>query len=495
VPCLTVLAHPDGAWVGARAVLRELAAGREATLSRLEPDFLVPGEDAARPLADPFVSRRPWRLAPLGDGGVRLLGGEAKSALTVAGEPVAGRRDLDRADVERGVALVLAGRVALLLHVTSAAPLPALPDYGLVGESLAMVRLRQEIRQVADFDVPVLLRGETGTGKELVARALHDASRRRGGPFLAINMAAVPPSLAAAELFGAARGAFTGAERRQVGFFQRADAGTLFLDEIGETPADVQPLLLRALETRQIQPLGGEPQEVDVRLIAATDADLEERIEAGGFRAPLLYRLNGYEIVLPPLRRRRDDLGRLLFHFLRQELRAAGAEHRLAPPPPGGEPWMPAAAVARLAAYDWPGNVRELRNAARQIVVGYRAANRAGLGPQLERLLGSPAPETQGPPPRPRSRKPAEVGEEEMIAALREHRWQVKAAARRLGISRASLYLLMERSPRIRKAADLGRGEIEACRERHGGDLAAAAAELEVSEDGLRQRLRALETE
>jgi len=270
-----------------------------------------------------------------------------------------------------------------------------------------------------------------------------------------------------------------GAERRQIGFFQRADAGTLFLDEIGETPADVQPLLLRALETGQIQPLGGEPVEVDARLISATDADLEGRIEAGGFRAPLLYRLNGYEIVLPPLRRRRDDVGRLLFHFLRQELRAAGAEHCLAPPPPGGEPWMPAATVARLAAYDWPGNVRELRNAARQIVVAYRAAPHAGVGAQLERLLGSP--ETP-PPPRPRSRKPAEIGEEEMIAALREHRWQVKAAARRLGISRPSLYLLMERSARIRKAADLGAGEIEACRERHGGDLAAAAARRALNE-------------
>jgi len=503
VPCLTVLAHPDPEWVGARAVLRELAAGRAARLSRLEPPFLVPGAGEARPLADPFVSRQPWRLEPRGERGLRLERGDSKTALAVAGEPVAARHDLERGDLERGTVLLLAGRVALLLHVTSAAPLPAAPDYGLVGDSLAMVRLRQEIGQVADFDTPILLRGETGTGKERVAGALPQASRRRHGPYLAINMAAVPPSLAAAELFGAARGAFTGAVRRQEGYFERAAGGTLFLDEVGEMPAEVQALLLRALETRQIQPVGGgEPREIDVRLIAATDADLEGRIGTGDFRAPLLYRLNGYEILLPPLRRRRDDVGRLFFHFLRQELRAAGAEHRLAPPPERDEPWMPAAVVARLAVHDWPGNVRELRNVAQQLVVAYRAAPRAALSSQVERLLAGQRDtvpretvgENAAPPPSPRrrSRKPSEVDEDEMIAVLRAHRWQVKAAARELGISRASLYLLMDRSPRIRKAADLGADEIAAGRARHGDDLAAMAAELEVSEDGLRQRLRLL---
>jgi two-component system nitrogen regulation response regulator GlnG len=177
----------------------------------------------------------------------------------------------------------------------------------------------------------VLLRGETGTGKELAARALHDAGPRRRRGFLAVNMGAVPPTLAAAELFGAARGAFTGADQKRIGYFTRADGGTLFLDEIGETPAEVQILLLRALDNREIQPVGGgDPQPVDVRLIAATDADLEGAMAAVRFRSTLLHRLSGYEIFLPQLRDRREDFGRLFLHFLSQELEATGQTGRLA---------------------------------------------------------------------------------------------------------------------------------------------------------------------
>src|SRR6185436_13729067 len=185
------------------------------------------------------------------------------------------------------------------------------------------------------------LRGETGTGKELLARAIHQASSRRAAPYFALNMAAIPASLAAAELFGAAKGAFTGADRRRVGYFGRAQGGTLFLDEIGELPADLQPLLLRVLENGEIQPVGGEETlRVDVRILAATDANLESAIEEGRFRAPLFHRLSGYELRLPSLRERRDDIGRLFIHFLRQELAALGEADRLADPGPEGRPWL-----------------------------------------------------------------------------------------------------------------------------------------------------------
>ncbi|HXU34219.1 MAG TPA: sigma-54 dependent transcriptional regulator, partial [Thermoanaerobaculia bacterium] len=403
---------------------------------------------------------------------------------------------------------LLASRVVVLLsRIDPASPCP--PDFGLVGESAAMVFLRQEIDRVARLNVPVLLRGETGTGKELVARACHDAGPRRDRPYMAVNMAAVPPTLAAAELFGAARGAYTGADRKRDGYFQRADGGTLFLDEVADTPPEVQALLLRALETREIQPVGGDaPRRVDLRLIAATDADLEGAVAAGRFRAPLLHRLAGYEIQVPPLRVRRDDFGRLFLHFLRQELEALGENHRLAPGT-GGRPWIPAALVARLAAFDWPGNVRQLRNFVRQIVLAGRDGKR-GMWLQAERLLedaARPAVRTDPAPARPTAveaptpaakeprkvyRSPDDVTEHELLKALRANRWRIQKAAAQLGISRTSLYERIERSSRIRKGVDLSSQEIEACHERCGGDLDAMVELLEVSKRGLQRRMSQL---
>jgi two-component system nitrogen regulation response regulator GlnG len=341
----------------------------------------------------------------------------------------------------------------------------------------------------------VLLRGESGTGKELVAEALHQAGRRRDGPFVAVNMAAVPASLAAAELFGAARGAFTGADRRRDGFFARAHGGTLFLDEVGEMPAEVQTLLLRCLETGEIQPVGEAPRRVDVRLVAATDADLEGAVAAGRFRAPLLYRLDGYRIRLPPLRDRREDFGRLLVEFLRQELQAVGEPERLE----AETPWLPAPLVARLVLHSWPGNVRQLRNVVRQLVIANRGRTEARLDPALEEALLEPAaappPPSAPPPPAPvqaEPRKPADVTEEELLAALRATRFRPHAAARRLGIPRPSIYHLMKKSPRLQAAAHLTPEDLEAARRRFGADVAAMAAALEVSEQGLRRRLRQL---
>jgi two-component system nitrogen regulation response regulator GlnG len=504
VPGLTVLYHPDLQRIGERVALPGLASGREEFLSRREPSFSQPGQALVRPLGDPYLSRSPIRLVGDMSGAVVLDCRETSTPIEVDGRPAAGIHELPAAEVERGAVLLLAHRVVLLLSRLDPLPSAVLPDFGLVGESLPVVRLRQEILRASDLAVPVLLRGETGTGKELVARALHEAGPRRTRPFLAVNMGAVPATLAAAELFGAARGSFTGADRARPGYFYRAHGGTLFLDEIGETPAEVQPLLLRALETGEIQPVGGEPQRVDARLIAATDADLEAAAAAGRFRAPLLHRLAGYEVRLPPLRERRDDFGRLLLHFLRQELEAMGEAFRLATPP-DGRPWLPAPLVARLAAFSWPGNVRQLRNAARRIAVAGRGAGEVAEGPWIEDLFldaaaapGRPAPPRAEPPaeaekaPRKEYRRPDEVGDEELLAVLRANRWLLKPAAAQLGISRTSLYSKIEKSPHIRKAADLSREEIEECSERFQGDLDAMVEALEVSKRGLQRRLSEL---
>jgi DNA-binding NtrC family response regulator len=520
VPALTILYHPDLGRVGERALLGGLLEGREAHLSRLEPAFEPPGRAdfrIPRPLGDRHLSRSPLRLFRTVDGSLQLSAAETRMRLTADGAPVNEGCTFLGHDVERGVVLELADRVVLLLHTFPANPVQAqsAERYGLVGESEAILRLRAEIRRVADLDVPVLLRGETGTGKELVARAIHYASRRQSGPCLCVNMGAVPGSLAASELFGAAKGAFTGSVREQPGYFQRASGGTLFLDEIGEAPPEVQVLLLRVLESGEIQRVGSlEQHRADVRLIAATDANLERAIEDGRFRAPLLHRLAGYEILIPPLRERRDDFGRLLFHFLREELRETGEEHRLLPPAGEGPSWMPASVVARLARCGWPGNVRQIRNAARQIVIDSRAAETVQIGPQIEKLLREAAPASSTRPTDPdlprislppaaslplrkragalTYRSPAGVTEAEILEALRACRWELKPAAERLGISRPSLYLLIEKFPSIRKAADLSRAEIQEARDACSGDLEATADRLEVSKKGLQQRMAQL---
>src|SRR5215210_7591159 len=511
VPGLTILGHPQVQRVGERAALFDLSSGREALLSRGEPGFSPPGESALRPLAVPYLSRRPWLLRSTAGGGVQFVRGDSPMSLAANDEPVDSEASFSAAEVERGVVLLLAGHVVLLLHRFRPVFPGSLPRYGLVGLSDSLLDLCRQIARVADLNVPVLLRGESGTGKELVASALHGASSRRDRPFLALNMGALPGSLAAAELFGATRGAYTGAEHARRGYFRRAHGGTLFLDEIGETPQEVQPLLLRALESGEVQPLGSEElARVDVRVLAATDADLEQAVAAGRFRAPLLHRLSGYAIRLPARRERRDDIGRLFFHFLREELAAVGEELRLTDPGPDAQPWPPAAWIARLAAAPWPGNVRQLRNVARSLAIDSRGTGDDAAEPQLpsaiEELLREEKPPLEpgsppGPsaalpaapvPPRAVFRSPQDISEEELLAALAANRWQPRATAQQLGISRPSLYFLLDAFPSTRKAMDLSREEIAEAGERCGGRLSEMAALLHVSEAGIRRRIKQL---
>ena len=496
VPTLTVLSHPDVRRVGDRSPLHEIPLGREALLGRLAPEFSSPFHPAGEPLADRYISRQPIRFKAAAGGGVVLSLGDSRTRLEADGAPVLEARELPASALERGVVLTLAGRVVLLLHHWPSLPTVPGGRLGLVGECESLARVRSEIRQVADLNMPVLIRGETGTGKELVARALHDAGPRRSGPFVAVNLGALPPTLIASELFGAVKGAFTGSVQSQEGYFRRAHGGTLFLDEIGEAPPEVQAALLRVLETGEVFAVGSpSPSRVDARVLAATDADLERKVSDGELRAPFLHRLSGYEIWLPPLRERREDFGRLFYHFLRHELEAAGEAHRLSQ-----ELWVPPGLIARLAGYDWPGNVRQLRNVVRQLVIGSRGLPHLEAGPAVERLLagaGRPLPDSGARLPvlilePPGRRRPAEVSEDELLAALRAQRWDLQAAAEHLRISRPSLYALIESSPRVRKAGDLSPEEIARCHAECQGDLNAMVDRLEVSRKALARRLREL---
>ncbi len=230
----------------------------------------------------------------------------------------------------------------------------------IVGHTPEMQDLYKTIGRVAPLDVPVLLQGESGTGKELVARAIYQYSGRSQGPFLAINCAAMPEGLLESELFGHEKGSFTGADRRRIGIFEQADKGTLFLDEIGDMTLATQPKILRLLQEQQFERVGGEETiRTDVRVIAATNQDLERKVAAGEFRSDLLYRLKVVTIQLPPLRKRRDDLPLLIAHFLRTLNR--DLHKRVTSVAPD--------ALRLLEAYPWPGNVRELQSAIKHAYV------------------------------------------------------------------------------------------------------------------------------
>jgi two-component system, NtrC family, nitrogen regulation response regulator GlnG len=230
----------------------------------------------------------------------------------------------------------------------------------LVGTSGAMVDTFKTIGRVSLSEAAVLIRGESGTGKELVARAIHYHSRRRDGPFIAVNMSAIPSELLETELFGHERGAFTGAVESRSGRFRDAEAGTILLDEIGDLTISLQSKLLRVLQEREVTPVGGKrPVPIDVRIVAATHQDLERAVEEGRFREDLYFRLNVVPIRIPPLRDRREDIPSLVQHFAERFARELGVSRR----------WPTIAALDRLQSHRWPGNVRELENVVKRALV------------------------------------------------------------------------------------------------------------------------------
>ncbi|NMC71835.1 MAG: sigma-54-dependent Fis family transcriptional regulator [Myxococcales bacterium] len=307
----------------------------------------------------------------------------------------------------------------------------------LVGVSEALVRVRETVRRAAGSTATVLVHGESGTGKELVARAIHELSDRGDGPFVAVNCAAVPETLLESELFGHERGAFTGADSRRIGRFEQADGGTLFLDEIGEMQPALQARLLRALQERSFERLGGTaPVRVDIRVVAATNRDLRAAIAAGRFREDLYYRLAVVEIALPPLRDRPEDILPTAQHLL----------GRLRPEVP---PRLAPETAAALALHDWPGNVRELANVLERALLfaGHGEIRPEHLPPGLRELAGREphaAPGPGGTGVRPGVS--LEAVERELIEkTLRSLGGNRTRTARALGLSRRALLYKLKR--------------------------------------------------
>jgi len=299
--------------------------------------------------------------------------------------------------------------------------------YGIIGRSRAMEQIIQRAERVAETKSTVLITGETGTGKELIARAIHDRSAQRDMPLIKVNCAAIPESLLESELFGHVRGAFTGATTTKKGKFALADGGTIFLDEIGTISLTVQSKLVRVLQEREFEPLGAERTErVDVRVIAATNRDLRRMVSDGTFQEDLFYRLNVIPIELPPLRERREDVPLLVEHFVAKHAQRIGRRIER----------IDDSVVAALQQYEWPGNVRELENTIERAVV---LSTDPVITAQTISVLGATAPQTTGLPSLKLRQNIEWVERETIRRALEASRGVKKDAAELMGISQRAL--------------------------------------------------------
>jgi two-component system NtrC family response regulator len=417
---LADLGHtPEQAGDGAVALARIARGGVDAVLL----DLRMPGLDGMEVLR---------RLRARGDAPpVAVL-----TAVPTAGNTIEAMRlgavdhlakPIGRAD--------LAALLARMLPQSAppAALVPEADGTDLVGGSAAMRAVQKAIGMLADTDATVLITGETGSGKEVVARAIHRHGKRAGKPFVAVNCAAIPGELLESQLFGHARGAFTGAIADRAGSFREANGGTLFLDEIGDMDLTLQAKLLRVLQDRVVTPVGGKPVPVDVRILAATHRDLERAVREGKFREDLFWRLGVVPVALPPLRDRLADILPLAEHFLALAAASGGAPKRLS-----------AEAAAKLMAHPWPGNVRELRNAMERAAV---LARRPVIGADdLDFLQPAAAAESEarlydGDLPSAVARLESEMIRRALVAAQGNR----AEAARRLGIHRQLLYEKLRR--------------------------------------------------
>jgi formate hydrogenlyase transcriptional activator len=296
---------------------------------------------------------------------------------------------------------------------------------GIVGRSAALQRALREVEVVAPTDSGVLILGETGTGKELVARAIHNLSARKDRPFIKLNCAAIPSGLLESELFGHERGAFTGAIMRKAGRFEAADKGTLFLDEVGDIPLELQPKLLRVLQEHEFERLGcTRTQQVDVRVVAATHRDLKQMVQNGEFRSDLYYRLHVFPLSVPPLRERREDIPILVCHFVNEYARRMNRHIETISPQ----------AMESLMSYSWPGNVRELQNFIERSVI-------LSAGSVLRPPLAELKPSTVQMPNTELSTM-EEMEREHVLRAIRASNWVLggpNGAAVRLGMKRTTL--------------------------------------------------------
>ena len=486
---LTVIFHHDIARVGQSAVVPRETGKTPWVLGRRSPEFAGENDQSPLPLDDPHISRKALQFV-VHSKRLTIRRFEASSRCRVGQEELHDSIDIEWERLRDGVPLMLSHSIVLLLRLARRGETPVAGselEALLLGSSASMAETRAEIGLVAESDLDVLIRGETGTGKELVATAIHRASRRSGALMVSVNMAAIPSELAPAAMFGSARGAFTGAERAAQGYFEQAEGGSLFLDEIGDTSAQVQPQLLRALQEREIQEVGGPVRSFDVRIISATDAALDG--ENSDFKSALRHRLGACEILLPPLREHPEDIGELLLHFLQKGAVEAGTADLL---PHAQSSATDIAAWAVLfftfLNYHWPGNVRQLANFAQQVVLS--SEQTPIINDRLREAFKSPCDNGSSSSRRADRRRLQDVDDATFDHAMACNSFEVMRVAIQLGVSRAAVYRRIEGSSHHRLASAIGLEELRRALVEHGGDSAAMASHLRVSLKGLRNRMR-----
>lgn len=418
----------------------EIAVESSVTIGR------APGNDVV--LDDPLVSREHARVERYEDGSFLLMDLGSSNGTSLNDRTLEAPARLQSGDVagvgETSLTFVLEGQAAVVeppvaeneRTITTKQRAPA---RSMIGQSPAMREVFHLIDVAAKSPIPVLIEGETGTGKELVARAVHESSPRAGKPFLALNCATLVESLLESELFGHRRGAFTGADRDHAGLFESASGGTVFLDEVGEMPVSTQPKLLRVLEENEVVRVGeSRPRPVDVRVVSATNRDLTQEVDAGRFRSDLFFRLATFPIHLPPLRQREGDGPLLVRHAI------ALAAHKHEKRVPGASD----AASEVLAAYDWPGNVRELRNEMQRAVALVRDGEMIDVRHLSDRVRQGPASgRTTDLGKRTVEQDQADLREaraaweaEHIMRVLDENGGRIGKTAAALGLSRTALY-------------------------------------------------------
>lgn len=488
---LTIIFHPDPARIGQRAVVPQQSGNTPWVLGRRSPDFHGVDGQVPLPLDDPHVSRSALQFTLKGEH-LTISRFQPSSRCRMGSTELYDSVQVEWERLRDGLPLLLGHSIVLLLRLghggTRYEPAGA-PDNLLCGSSMCMAQIREQITRAGSSDLDVLIRGETGTGKELVATAIHRASRRARAPMVSVNMAAIPSELAASALFGSARGAFTGANQAVIGYFQQAEGGTLFLDEIGDAAAEVQPQLLRALQQREIQAVGGPIKQVDVRVVSATDAELDG--QGSDFKAALRHRLGACEITLPPLREHPEDIGELLLYFLRESAAAAARDDFLPDihtPAPVIATW--AVLYFAFLSYHWPGNVRELANFAQQVVLASEGTPVLNEHLRAAMMQGdTPASSFSG---RLKRRKMQDVDDDTFEQAMLANECDIFRVAQQLGVSRAAVYRRIEASPRYCLASEIPSQDLQRLMTEHAGDTATVARQLRVSHNSLRNQLRKL---
>ncbi len=495
---VTIVWHPDFSRIGEQFIGGDSAAVIE--LSRFMPLFRSPGGEGLA-LGLSGISRDPLRLVRDSENGLEIIPSSSRMVVELNGVEIHDAQILSAGQIEFGQILGLGRSILLCIHWMRCLPKNN-PVTGFLGVGSAAIMARDQISQVAGTELPVLLLGETGTGKEIAARAIHAMGQRANRPMVTVNMAALNEALAAADLFGAVKGAYTGAQTARKGLFGEAEGATLFLDEIGNTPASIQPMLLRVLEGGDYRPLGAQQdQQSTARLIAATDQDLD----SDTFNQALLRRLESFVIHLPPLRARREDIGVLIQHLLKVNVQTAGLDlssmHSL---------------VTEFACYNWPGNIRQMAHVLKRAMLALQMGEMPTFASLVkvspDRITSSymastaisaraattvAAVASPTPTPTPLSinavrKKLTELSETEVLAAMEENDWTIQAAAQQLGISRPSMYKLLEAHSQIRRVEQIGIEEIRQSLADSAGDVERCAALLKTPTEALRRHLRGL---